>query len=400
MKILYIHQYFVTPREPGGTRSYWFAKELISQGHQVTILTSSSKQELFIERKNIDGIDVVYVRNRYDNNMGISSRLWSFFKFMIYSTWIGLRQKNIDMVFATSTPLSVGIPALFIKWFKGTKYIFEVRDLWPEVPIQMGAIKNKLVIKLLSGFERLIYKRASHVIALSPGMEEGVIKQGISKEKVTVIPNMAKKEEFYSRPLNYELSEKMGLSANSFKVVHFGAMGNANGLVYVIETANILKGMTTRRNIEIVFLGAGQTEPGLKKLCEDYALNNVRFLGAHPLNLVSEIVNVCHCSLVSFSDIPILSTNSPNKFFDSLSAAKPVIVNSRGWTKDIVETYNCGVFVDPQNPASLANMLVKMSENDTWIREMGANSRKIAEELYDKTILTKQFVRVLEDRIQ
>ncbi|MDQ4140404.1 MAG: glycosyltransferase WbuB, partial [Bacteroidota bacterium] len=164
MKILYIHQYFNTPREPGGTRSYWFARELVTNGHQVVMLTSrrKSQQQKFIEKTIIDGIQVIYVDNPYNNQMGILSRFWSFFKFMVVSTWLGLKEKNVDLVYATSTPLSVGVPALFIKWINRTKFIFEVRDLWPEVPIQMGAIKNKLVIRFLQWYEKLVYRSASH----------------------------------------------------------------------------------------------------------------------------------------------------------------------------------------------------------------------------------------------
>lgn len=126
MKILYIHQYFNTPQEPGGTRSYWFAKELISAGHEVTMFTSGRKgQQKFMERKNIEGIDVVYVRNSYDNKMGVLKRLWSFVRFMTYAVAFGLKMKGIDLVYATSTPLSVGFPALMLKKIKNINYIFE-----------------------------------------------------------------------------------------------------------------------------------------------------------------------------------------------------------------------------------------------------------------------------------
>ncbi|MFT3750089.1 MAG: glycosyltransferase [Agriterribacter sp.] len=130
MKILYIHQYFVEPNQPGGTRSYWIAKELIKNGHEVIMLTSAMRgQEKFLEKKDVDGISVIYVRNKYNSKMGTLSRLFSFLRFMMYSVWFGLRQKNVNLVFATSTPLTVAIPALFIKWFKKVPFIFEVRDL-------------------------------------------------------------------------------------------------------------------------------------------------------------------------------------------------------------------------------------------------------------------------------
>lgn len=142
MNILYIHQYFVTPQEPGGTRSYWLAQELIKNGHKVTMLTSSTKFSEDVKKMNIDGIEVIYVKEDYDQNMSIARRLKAFLKFMYKSSIIGLKQKDADLVIATSTPLTIGIPALVLKWFNKKPFIFEVRDLWPEVPIQMGAIKK------------------------------------------------------------------------------------------------------------------------------------------------------------------------------------------------------------------------------------------------------------------
>lgn len=397
MKILYIHQYFYTPSEPGGTRSYWFSRELVSRGHEVTMLTSSHRGNAskLIERKVVDGINVIYVKNPYSNDMNIVSRLWSFLRFMFISTFIGLRQTNIDLVYATSTPLSVGIPALLIKWIRGVNFVFEVRDLWPEFPIQMGAIKNKIIIKILRLFEKKIYEEAIHVVALSPGMKDGVINSGINESKVTLIPNMSKKDEFFQRPKNASIAKSFNLDLKKFHAIHFGTMGIANGLGYIIDAAVYLKKQGIG-NIDFVFMGGGRNEKELKKACGENGLTNVKFLGKHRMDIVSEIVNICDCSIVTFADIPILYTNSPNKLFDSLSAGKPIIVNSSGWTKDMVEDNQCGVFVNPAKPEELANVLVKMSQSPGWLTEMSKNSRQLAENVYDKSILCHKFIHVIE----
>lgn len=396
MKILYIHQYFNTPNDAGGTRSYWFSQELIKEGHDVVVLTSNRRGEgKLIERQIVDGIRIISVKNPYSNDMNVASRLWSFFRFMVLSSVIGLRQSNIDLVYATSTPLSVGIPALLIKWFRGTDFLFEVRDLWPEVPVQLKAIKNKLIIKVLKIYEGLIYKQALHIVALSPGMKEGVISQGIPESKVSMIPNMAKKDKFFLRPKNVSIADTFGIDLTKFNAIHFGTMGAANGLDYIINAAKILK-EDGFESINIIFLGSGSQDARLMDICKEADLDNVKFLGRHPMKVVSEIVNICDCSIVPFSNVPILYTNSPNKFFDSLSAGKAIIVNSAGWTKDIVEESNCGLFVDPDNPLELANVLIQMSNNTEWVLQMGRNSRRLAEEVYDKSILCKQFVEVIE----
>ena len=392
MNILYVHQYFVTPQEPGGTRSYWLAQELIKNGHKVTMLTSSSKFSEDIKVVQVDGIEVVYIKEDYDQNMSVSRRLKAFLKFMYKSSVLGLKQKDIDLVIATSTPLTIGIPALILKWFKNKPFVFEVRDLWPEVPIQMGAIKNSWTIKTTRLLEKTIYKNASRVIALSPGMQDGVVKY-IPKEKTSMIPNMAKMDEFWPRGKNDQLMEKLGLKIDSFKVVHFGSLGLANGAHSIIESAKLLK---NREDIEFLFVGGGSTENDLIEEVEKNNLKNVKFLGKFPMTDVSEIVNFSDVSVISFLDLPILYTNSPNKLFDFLSAGKPIIVNSAGWTKDIAEEYHCGYYVNPNHPEELVQKVLYLKDNPDVVDKMGQNARKLAETVYDKSILCKKFVEVIE----
>ncbi|WP_299675086.1 glycosyltransferase family 4 protein [uncultured Tenacibaculum sp.] len=391
MKILYIHQYFRTPLEPGGTRSYWIAQELIKEGHSVTMLTTSSTIKNKIERKIIDGINVIYLRVPYNQKMSIFQRLISFFSFMIKSSYYSLREKKVDLVVATSTPLTIGFPALVLKKIKRVPYLFEVRDLWPEVPIQMGALKNNLVRNLAIWFEKTIYKNAKHIIALSPGMEKGVLKYE-KQEKVSMIPNMAKIDAFYPRSKNIELVEKLGLKKDSFKLIHFGALGIANGIDTIIESATLLK---DDDSIEFIFIGGGSTEEAMKNKCKNNNLNNVHFLGRYAMQETSEIVNLCDVSLVSFLDLPILYTNSPNKLFDSLSAGKPLIVNSAGWTKDLVEKYKCGYYSNPKEPSELVTIIKELQNEPEKMKLMGENSRKLAENEYDKSILCAKFVNVI-----
>lgn len=395
MNLLYIHQYFVTPSESGGTRSYWLAKELINRGHEVTMITSSIDISKKIERKKIDGINVIYIKEDYQQSMSIRQRLKAFLSFMFKASRLAMKQKDIDLVIATSTPLTVGVPALILKWFKGIPYVFEVRDLWPEVPIQMGAIRNKLLIRIMRRFEKSIYKNAKHIIALSPGMLEGVLKY-VPKEKTTMIPNMSKIDEFWPRDKNLELEKSLGLKLESFKIIHFGAIGLANGVHTIIESAKLLN---SDKTVEFIFVGGGAIKEQLINKCKDLGLSNVKFLGKFPMQETSEIVNLCDVSMVSFLDLPILYTNSPNKLFDSLSAGKPIIVNSSGWTKEIVEKNNCGFYVDPNRPKELVNK-IRLLQNDTaLIKQMGENARNLAKDKYDKGLLCKQFADTIEKHV-
>ena len=395
MKIIYIHQYFTTPQEPGGTRSYWISKALVERGHKVVMITATNKFHPNAGVEMIDGIEVHYVKNQYSNYMSKLAKVNSFAKFLFQSVKEAGKVKGADVVFATSTPLTVGGVALALKRLKKLPYIFEVRDLWPEFPIQIGAINNKLLQKILRKFEKRIYDKANHVVALSPGMKDGVVAAGTPEDKVTMVPNMSKPEEFFPHEHDMEVANKFGIDTSKFNIIHFGSMGRANGLQYIVETAKLAqeKGI---QDVDFLFMGDGATLPELEELTKKYGLKNVKFLGNHPMKTVVEVVNLCDASITSFLNLPILKTNSPNKLFDSLSAGKPIIVNSAGWTKDLVEKENCGFYVDPETPEDFVNKILMYKDNSDKLQEWGRNARKLSETTFNRSLLANQVAEVIE----
>ena len=395
MKVLYIFQYFVTPSEPGFTRSYWISQELIRRGHRVTVITSTNQAHPEAVREVIDGVDVIYVKNDYSNYMSAPRRVFAFLNFVRLALREARKLADVDLVYATSSPLTVGYIAMRLKACRGWKYVFEVRDLWPEFPIEVGAVKNPLAIKYLRDLERRIYEKSEFVVALSPGTQEGVISAGMPREKTAMIPNMSKPDLFYPRPVNVDVVREFNLDLNKFNVVYFGAMGRSSGLEYIINAAKTLK---ERGNDDVAFvlLGDGSTYPRLMRLAEEYGLDNVRFLGNHKMDLVSEIVNCCDVSITTFLNLPVLKNNSPNKLFDSLSAGKPIIVNSAGWTKDLVEKEDCGCFVDPDRPEDLAEKLLEIKYDRELLDRWGKNARRLSVEVFDKNLLCAQVADILE----
>ena len=395
MNILYIHQYFLTPQEPGGTRSYWISQELIKRGHNVTMITGTNNA-LHKEPKEemVDGIRVIYLPNQYSNYMGAGKSILSFVKFMFRAIVAGWKQKDVDLVFATSTPLTVGAVAIALKWTKGWKYVFEVRDLWPEGLIQEG-ITNPVVVWALRLLEKMSYHKAEHVIALSPGMKDGVMKVGTKDGDCTMVPNMSKPDKFFPREPNMDIVKQFDIKLDKFNLIHFGAMGFDNYNEYIVEAAKLAQEQG-KDKLNFILLGDGSTVPTIKKMISDYGLKNIQYLGNHKMNVVSDIVNCCSACIVSFRNIPILATNSPNKMFDSLSAGKPIIVNSAGWTKDLVEEESCGCFVDPEKPQDLVDALEDMANSPEKCKTWGENSRRLSVEKFDKSILSAKVADVLD----
>lgn len=393
MRILYVHQYFTTPEKGGGTRSYFVAQEMISRGHEVTMLTSDTSGG---ERRrvDIDGIDVIKLPCRYDNRSGALGRIRSYWKFVKEAKREMKKLPKYDLMFATSTPLTVGYIAKYGLECLHLPYIFEVRDLWPEFPIQMGAIKSKLAIKYLRQFERSIYDHACGIVTLSPGMEEGVRKTGTTCPHITMVPNMSKPDIFYPRKYNEELAHRFGLREDAFKVIYFGSLGRANDIPYVLDAANLL--YREQENVQFVFLGTGIGATYIAQYNEGRKNSNVIYLGTHNTYETSEVANCCQVSLTTFLDLPVLYTNSPNKLFDSLSAGLPIIVNSNGWTRKMVEDYQCGFYVDPKAPEDLVNRIKQLKSDTTLRNTFSKNARELSLTTYDKTKLCGEVVDFVE----
>ena len=396
MNILYIHQYFKTPEEGGGTRSYWIAKELISQGHNVFLITSRNNMIKDIERETIDGIKVLFLSVNYNQKMSILLRTYSFVKFAFKSAYFSVKLANkIDLVYASSTPITVGFPALILKFFKKKPYIFEVRDLWPEFIIQVGGLKNILIISLLQLFEKIIYKNAIGLVTLSPGMFLGVSKI-VPNSKTIMIPNMSKPKVFYPRNKNFALLQQeiknYEINDEIFRVIYFGSLGIANGLI------DLIKIFPKEKKYHLIILGSGSEEQNLKNYIFTNKIKNIFIISSMSMTETSEIVNCCDSSIVTFKQIPILDTNSPNKLFDSFSAGKPILLNSKGWTKELIEYKNCGFHFELDDEFDLLNKINLLKDKDRY-KIMSSNSRCLALKEFDKDILTKKIVNFINNTI-
>ena len=396
MNVLYLHQHFATREGAGGTRSYEFARYLLKQGHQVTMVTAH-RQAGGIENlrhQQIDGIDVISLGGFYSNHLTPRQRIREFLRFM----WRCSRLRDVpaqpDVVIATSTPLTIGIPGRILSRRYRVPFVFEVRDLWPQAPIEMGALSNPVAKWIARRLERWLYKVADHIIPLSPGMEQGVLEAGGNPAKVTTIPNASDVDLFSPAHRNRSLLEPFGV-ADQFVAVHGGSMGAANGLEYLVLAAEEL----ARREIDdihIMICGYGGTRERLEQMCSERGLVNVTFTGSIPRKELGPIVSSVDVAITSFKNLPVLATNSPNKLFDGLAAGIPNIVNSAGWTKDLVEQADAGCYVDVTEPAQLADALIRYRDDKALRARQGAHARTLAETTFARELLAARFCGVLE----
>lgn len=402
MRVLYFHQYFQTPKGNSGTRSYTMAQALIKAGYKVTIICSSFSNgntglnKPFINNRRrgmVDNIDVIEFNLNYSNHLSYYERTKVFIKFTILSIGIIFREP-FDIVFATSTPLSIGIPGIFARLFKRKSFIFEIRDLWPELPRAMGIIKNPIILGLMNILEFLCYRSANKLIALSPGIKEGIIKKGISDKKIDLISNGSDLNIFSENILS---AKNKSINKDNFLAVFAGTHGVANGLDAVLDAAMILK-KKNKKKIKIILIGDGKLKPKLKKRAKIQKLNNIIFLDPMPK---VELVDILSSADIGIQVLANISSfyygTSPNKFFDYLAAGLPVLNNYPGWLADLIKEYKCGHVVESDNPKAFADKLIHLSENPDIIKQMSFNARKLAQNKFDMKILGKKFVKCFDE---
>lgn len=246
MRILYFHQHFATPDGNSSIRAYQMAQALIRRGHEVTLVCGSSTGRSglsgdFIKGKRsglVDGIEVIEFELPYSNYDNFIKRSITFIRFALRSMKVALTRKY-DLLFASTTPLTTGIPGIAASFFRRKPFVFEVRDLWPELPREMGVITNPLVLKAMDILEWLSYHSARKCIGLSPGIVEGIKRRGIDSEKVTMIPNGCDLDIF--TPSKEERVRPDCVNDDDFLAIFSGAHGIANGLDAVLDAAAELK---------------------------------------------------------------------------------------------------------------------------------------------------------------
>jgi len=398
MRIIYLHQYFNTPDMPGSTRSYELAKRLVKNGHQVMMITSKrdAHQNLSMNWTNEDGIQVCWIPVSYSNKMVFFRRIISFISFSIKSAKVCL-SINADLVFATSTPLTIAIPGILYSKIKNKPMVFEVRDLWPEIPIAVGALKSKLTIKLAKWLEKVTYHNSKQIIALSKGMKAGIVKTGFPSEKVHVITNLSNTAHFASKQISEKLEIKgFDWAASNPLVIYTGALGHVNDVPYLINVADHIKNINHR--VKFVIIGEGVIANKIESMSRELGLLNQSVFIIEPIqkSLIYQLYSRATIVSSLFINLEVLWHNSANKFFDGLAAGKPIMINYSGWQREILEKNQAGFYVPYDDPEKGSRILNEILKDRDCQKLMGESARQLAEEKFSIDVQFPKFVKVLK----
>jgi glycosyltransferase involved in cell wall biosynthesis len=398
MHILYLHQHFSTPAGSTATRSFAFARALVARGHRVTLATGryqgaeSGLAGPFRKGRRegrVAGFQVVEWDIAYANAMGIAARGAAFLRYAAAAARFALRERP-DLIIASSTPLTVALPALGAKALSGIPFIFEIRDPWPELPRAMGVLPAPLA-PLMEGLANLACRRAAAVVALSEGMAETARARGADPARVQVIGNGCDLDLFGPhiapwRPAEAAPWEVLALYA--------GAHGRANGLGVVVEAARLLAARGETR-LRILLVGEGAEKTALMRAAA--GLRNITFLPPMPKREIAGLFAGSQIALHILADCPAFAGwTAPNKLMDGLAAGRPMISTAPGDAVRLLTEGGAGMAVSPGDAFGLAEALVSLVEEPARRAAMGEAARSLAVRQHDRRLLAARFVALVE----
>lgn len=390
MKILYLHQYFQTPLGAGGIRSYVIAKHLIGLGHEVKMVYLNTDRAGNDYKDDYEGIKLIKLKYNYSNKQSFFKRTMVFIKFSLKTCSIVLKE-DYDVIYATSTPLTIGIPALVAKLIRRKKYIFEVRDLWPELPRAMGVINNKFIYYCLKTLEISCYKFADVCVGLSPGIIDGITKY-IPHRKTVLVSNFSN-TDFFDPKINFNVNKKI-------KLVYAGAFGLANGIDNILNEAKILLELGYDKDFfQFDFYGTGMKQQHLINRVKNENITNCKFYSSVPKIELKKIFHQYDLGVMSLENIKEFHYGtSPNKFFDYISSGMPVICNYEGWIKDLIIKHDIGIATNPYIKSDFTDKLLILLNNKKMLQEQSKNARNLAENIFSDKVQLKEITKIFKNK--
>lgn len=400
MRIVYLHQYFVTPKMAGGSRSYEMARRLAAAGHEVHMVTSDQEGRADGNEWSVSseaGFQVHWTPVAYDNTMGYRQRILAFLRF----AWRAARKAaelRGDVIFATSTPLTIALPAVYAARHCRVPMVFEVRDLWPAVPIAIGAIRNPLTIRAALWLERFAYRNAQRVVALAPGMKDAIVATGYPAERVAVIPNGCDLDVFSDGAAGLALRHKHDWLGDRPLLVFNGTFGLVNGMDYLVRLAAAIGRIDP--DVRIVAVGTGREFDRTRQLALDLGVldRNLFLIGRLPKNESAVWTLAADMTIALFTGPEIVWRDAvQNKFFDSLAAGKPVANNFPGWQSKVAEQAGAGLIVSATDTEAAARDIARALRDRDWLERAGQCARTLATGRFNRDLLAQELDRVLRD---
>ncbi len=406
MHILFLTHYFPPEVNAPASRTFENAKRWVKAGHQVTVVTCAPNHPKGIlypgysnrirQWEEMDGIKVLRVMTYLSANQGFLKRTLNYLSFMVSASALSPLVSDVDLVISTSPQFFCGMGGLWVSVMKRCPWVLEIRDLWPESIIAVGAIKDRKVIQLLEGIESFLYLNADHIISVTHSFKRHIRARGVPSEAISVLTNGADLQQFQPGPRENSIRKELGLDGK-FVASYVGTHGMAHGLDTVLHAADLLR---DRDQIVFLLVGDGAERDNLLRRKDALQMKNVLMLPQQPKERMPEFLAASDACMVLLKRQDLFKTVIPSKIFEAMAMERPIILGVEGESKRIVEEGGCGIAIEPENHHELAEAVLRLDNDPGLMTRLGDNGRKFVMENYDRDVLAKRYLGVVESLVE
>lgn len=402
MNILFLSHYFPPEVNAPASRTFEHCRQWVRDGHRVTVVTCAPnhprgkvypgyRNKLFV-REEKDGITIIRVWTYLTANEGFLKRTLNYVSYMAAAIVAAPFIQKADIVISTSPQFFNGLAGYVVSRMKRAPWVLEIRDLWPESILAVGAIKNRFIIHLLEWLELFAYRQADRIVPVTDAFQRYIEGKGIPKEKITVIKNGADLTLYKPVTGTNRLAESLGVQGK-FVAAYLGTHGMAHHLETVLHAAQRLREYP---DIVLILAGDGAERQRLAALREELGLDNVLMLDQQPKEQMPWLWALSDVSLILLKKSDLFKTVIPSKIFESMAMEKPIILGVEGESADIVRAADAGYCIEPENAEELVNRLIDLYADEALCKKLGANGRIHVSNFYDRKELAKRFEQLLE----
>jgi glycosyltransferase involved in cell wall biosynthesis len=401
MHILFLSHYFPPEVNAPASRTSEHCRQWVADGEDVTVVTCvpnhphgkifpGFRNRLF-QRSWWDGVRVIRVLTYITPNEGFLKRTANYVFYMIAATIAALFTRRADVVVTTSPQFFNGLAGYLVSIVHRAPWVLEIRDLWPESILELGAIKSPRIIALLHAMARFAYRKADHIVVVTEAFRHNLLALGIPSEKITVIKNGVDLSVFKSAPRDEGFLAANGLQGR-FVASYVGTHGMAHGLEIILEAAQLLRG---RPDIGFLLVGDGADRRRLLAKRDEMGLKNVVMLELQGRDRMPAIWSATDASLIVLRDKPVFRTVIPSKMFETMAMKKPIILGVAGESRQIVEEAGAGLCIPPEDSRALADAVRKLADDSALAARLGDNGYRYVTQNHDRVVLARFFNALL-----
>ena len=384
------------------TRTYEHCRQWVKDGHDVTVVTCAPNhpqgrvyegyRNRIFQRETKDGINVIRVWTFVTANEGFLKRTLNYISYMCSVIFFSLLLPKADVVLSTSPQFFNGLAGYFVGKMRRIPWVLEIRDLWPESIVAVGAIKNQTIIKMLEWIERFAYRNADLIVPVTDSFKTYMIGKGIEANKIAVVKNGVDLARYTPVDGAPALDEELGLTGK-FVVSYFGTHGMAHHLETILEAARRLSNVP---NIVFLMVGDGAERQVLVQMRNAMGLQNVMMLDQQPKSRMPDFWALSAVSLVLLKKSDLFKTVIPSKMFESLAMAKPIVLGVEGESADLLLAAQAGICIEPEDADQLVARVLALSNDRELCQRLGRNGRRFVMEHFDRIVLARKLVSVIE----